>query len=292
MRITKNENFSQAYRLILWDLLNKPEYTCSPRGMQIREVTDAVISFTDPTSALYGNVRRPSQLKYIAGEFLWYFAGRNDIEFIQRFAKFWTNITNSDGTLNSAYGNLIFTRRNEQGLSQWDWAYQSLVKDPDTRQAIMHFNTPDHQRFDNKDFVCTLAANFHIRENKLNLTVSMRSNDAILGTPTDVAFFCMLQIQMHKLLKNTYPDLELGTYTHIAHSLHIYERHFDLVKEMLEKPFEPMNLPLLDGDFVNEKGEASEELLKIIEKIETNQDFSVKDQGALKWIYETIFSNE
>jgi len=40
----------------------------------------------------------------------------------------------------------------------------------------------------------------NIRDNKLNFSVSMRSNDAILGTPTDVAFFCLLQQQMLKLL--------------------------------------------------------------------------------------------
>jgi thymidylate synthase len=290
MRITKNKNFAEAYRLILWDLLNKPEYVCSPRGMQIREVTDAVISFADPKSALYHNVRRPSQLKYIAGEFLWYFGGRNDIDFIQRFAKFWTNITNTDGTLNSAYGNLIFTRKNEHGLSQWQWAYQSLVNDKDTRQAIMHFNTPDHQRFDNKDFVCTLSANFHIRENKLNLTVSMRSNDAILGTATDVAFFCMLQMQMHKLLKSTYPDLELGSYTHIAHSLHIYERHFQLVEDMLKESFDPMNLPDIDMNLIDESGNPTEELKKIIEKVETNSTHEVKELGAIKWIDDQIFN--
>ena len=60
---------------------------------------------------------------------------------------------NSDGTANSAYGNLLFTQKNKLGLSQWEWAYESLKRDKDTRQAIMHSNNSTHQDFKTKDFV-------------------------------------------------------------------------------------------------------------------------------------------
>jgi thymidylate synthase len=225
--------------------------------MQINEITDFSFTVENPLSCLYDNKRRGSQSKYIAAEFIWYFSGRRDLEFIEKYASFWKHVANPDGTLNSAYGHLLFNRKNEHGKTQWQWAYDSLVADKDTRQAIMHFNTPDHQRDGNKDFVCTLSGNFHIRENKLNLTINMRSNDAILGTATDVAFFCVLQIQMWYLLQEKYPNLELGTYTHYVHSMHIYERHFELVKEMLAEEFVPVKIPTMEDDFVDSKGNPS-----------------------------------
>ena len=255
--LIKAKTFAECYKDLLQNLLESPEYICSPRGMQINEITNLSFTIENPISCLYTNKRRSSQEKYIAAELIWYFSGRRDLKFIEKYASFWKQVANPDGTLNSAYGYLLFNRRNEHGKTQWQWAYDSLVSDKDTRQAIMHFNTPDHQRDGNKDFVCTLSGNFHIRENKLNLIIDMRSNDAILGTATDVAFFCILQIQMWYLLQEVYPDLELGTYTHHVHSMHIYERNFELVKEMLNEEFIPVKIPLMEDDFIDSKGNPS-----------------------------------
>jgi thymidylate synthase len=287
----KKATFAECYKELLYKLLNSPEYSCSPRGMTINEITDCSFVIENPLSCLYSNERRSSQEKYIAAEFLWYFSGRRDLEFIQNYASFWKQIANQDGTLNSAYGHLIFDRKNQFGKTQWEWAYDSLVADKDTRQAIMHFNTPDHQWNNNKDFVCTLTANFHIRENRLNLTIIMRSNDAILGTATDVAFFCIMQAQMFKLLKLTYPDLKLGTYTHFAHSLHIYERHFNLVKEMLEKDFVAKEIPMMEDNLVDKKGEASSFIKTYIQNLEAGQYLVLPENNSLEvWIAKKLMT--
>lgn len=293
MRVYRGETFADVYETALEDVLHFPEFETSPRGMQIREVTDAALVIEDPIECLYENERRSSQFKYIAAELIWYFTGRNDVEFIDKFAKFWKSIDNGDGTVNSAYGNLIFTEKNEHNTNQWQWAYNCLVNDKDSRQAIMHFNKPKHQWEGNKDFVCTLNGIFQIRDNRLHLTIDMRSNDLILGTPTDIPFFCLLQQQMLNLLRETYPDLEMGTYTHIAHSLHIYERHFDLVEDMLDEIFSPMSFPQIGENLVDSTGVPSESVLQIADEIITERDFVRRwDDLLLKWISTAIFTNE
>jgi thymidylate synthase len=102
--------------------------------------------------------------------------------------------------LNSSYGNLIFRELNEHGHTQYNWVIKSLLKDKDSRQAFMHFNKPRHQFQENKDQVCTLNAIFHIRDNKLNMTLTMRSNDVILGFMTDFTFFSILHQQVYLLV--------------------------------------------------------------------------------------------
>jgi thymidylate synthase len=199
------------------------------------------------------------RIQLLAAELVWYFAGDRGIEYITRYAKFWEHIASLDPetkkpVVNSAYGDLIFRKKNQYDYSQYHWAFESLANDKDTRQAIMHFNMPLHQYEGNKDFVCTLHGMFMIRDNKLNLTVSMRSNDAILGTPTDIPFFCTLQRHMFYHLKPLYPELELGTYKHQVHSMHVYERHFDLINEMLEHQFKAESLPDIDKAFINMDG--------------------------------------
>lgn len=256
MRIYQAETFASVYEEALYDLLKNPEYVTQPRDMKINEMCDVALEIGDPLSCLYENPERSSQYKYIAAELLWYFMGRNDVEYIAKFAKFWESIQNDDATVNSSYGYLLFNKKNEHGLTQYQWALESLIKDKDSRQAILHFNLPIHQRHGNKDFVCTVYAIFQIRENKLNFTVHMRSNDVILGLPTDIAFFALLQSQMLAHLKQEggYSDLAMGTYTHIANSFHIYERHFDLASRMVNYAFKPVSIPRVDVNLITSDG--------------------------------------
>lgn len=292
MKIYKGETFADVYQNALTDIINNPEYITSPRGMKINEVTNASLVIKDPKYCLYENARRSSQFKYIAGELIWYFTSRSDTDFITKFAKFWDSIDNGDGTVNSAYGNLIFSEKNKHGLNQYQWALNSLIKDKDSRQAILHFNKPKHQIYGNKDFVCTLNGIFQIRDNKLNFTVDMRSNDLILGTPTDIPFFCLLQIQAYEHLKKYYPDLELGTYTHIAHSLHVYERHFGLIKEMLNYSFNPMSFPNMREFLIDPNGNALNGIKEIETEIESNnKTIRTKDDPLHRWITDAIFQN-
>jgi thymidylate synthase len=258
------------------------------RGTTSKELLDVAIVIDDPTQCLYDNEVRGSQQKYIAAEFLWYYAGRNDVAFISKWAKFWETIQNPDGTANSAYGNLIFNEKNQYGITQYQWAIQSLMNDSSTRQAILHFNKPDHQYLTNKDFVCTMYANLHIRQNKLYMSVYMRSNDAIWGTPTDVAFFCSLQLQMFHHLKKVYPDLELGSYTHVANSYHVYDRHYKLAEEMLKSKFETASLPEIISNLVEIDGSPSQSLQTLMSAATSNEESYLIFQDGddlLKWIY-------
>ena len=254
--------------------------------MRILENTNVALVLENPLSCLYSNQRRSSQKKYISAELLWYFMGRKDVEFIKEYAKFWTSIQNEDGTVNSAYGNLIFTKKNRFGYSQYDWALKSLMKDRDSRQAVLHFNMPEHQYLTNKDFVCTMYAIFQLREDRLNLTVSMRSNDAILGLPTDVAFFATLQGQMLSHLKQKYPEIQLGTYTHIANSLHLYDHHFKLVEEMLDHQFVREEIPQVNLNLVYPDGSPSIDFKVLFDH--AAESCTAYPDSLYSWIYENI----
>jgi thymidylate synthase len=260
--------------------------------MEIKEISNAALVIDDPYFPLYENEVRSSQFKYIAGETVWYFTGRKDIKFIDKFSKFWKQLDNGDGTVNSAYGNLIFKEPLSDGRNQWQWALDSLIEDRDSRQAILHFNKPSHQWQGNKDFVCTLNGIFQIRDNRLNFTVDMRSNDLILGTATDIAFFCLLQQQMLSHLQLHYPNLKMGNYTHIVHSLHIYERHFDLVKRMLAGPFIQMSYPPLRKNLITTKGHPTDNMNLLEKDIYLNDVISADaiDDPLFRWL--SSYSND
>jgi thymidylate synthase len=286
MRIYSGDSFAEVYSQSLNDLYLNPQFETQPRGMKIKENLQVSLEIKNPLLSLYDNERRGSQNKYVAAELLWYFLGRNDVEFISEYAAFWKMIQNEDGTVNSSYGNLLFKSKNRYGSTQYQWAIDCLKHDKDSRQAIMHFNLPEHQYHSNKDFVCTMYGIFHIRNNKLFLTINMRSNDAILGTATDIAFFTVLQQQALKHLQVTYPELTLGSYTHIVDSYHIYERHFDLVKDMISKEWKPVQFPTLDENLININGNPTN-TLTLLEKYHKDP-MLVSNDGIYSWIQNNI----
>ena len=252
--IPVRENFAEIYDTMLGSVVHHPHYVCQPRNLKIKERLNESYALIDPTQNLFKNEVRSIPLKYIAGELIWYFSGDNRIENIVDYSSFWDNIKNPDGTLNSAYGDLIFKRKNEHGFSQWQWAHMSLVKDKDSRQALMYFGRPDFQYQSNKDFVCTCFAQFFIRDNHLSMHVTMRSNDIIKGTTFDVPFFTLLQQNMYLLLKEEYPELQLGNYVHNAMSLHLYEDNFKLAEDMLQTEFVSSSTPPMIKPLVDERG--------------------------------------
>ena len=238
MKVFKGTSFAEVYASSLNELMKYPQYTASPRGMAIKEFQPCTLVIEDPTLCLYDNIRRSSQYKYIAAELIWYFMGRKDVEFIEKYASFWGVIANEDETVNSAYGNLRFNEKNEYGLSQWQWAFQTLKSDKDSRQAIMLFNKPHYQWLGNKDVICTLNAIFNIRDNKLNAHINMRSQNTAIVLQMDIYIHARLMLHVMRELNNNYDDeLQLGTMSYHMVSGHVYERDLKYVQDFIGPPF-------------------------------------------------------
>ncbi len=256
-------NVSEAYLGTLADVYFNPDVKSSPRGQPCREKLDYTFRVLQPTDAAIvtkDSERNRTIASYTAKEVELYDSCTNKAEDFGRASKFWLSLANPDGTVNSAYGHLIWSKRShgsdfetetyvthpstkpgEGTISQvrpvrrtpWEWARQSLIDDKDTRQAILRFSLPEHQWKGNKDQTCTMHGNFLIRNDELHLSVVMRSNDLTLGLVYDLPWFCGLMDKMIEELKPHYPNLKKGHYTHTVHSLHIYERNEEMVKKML-----------------------------------------------------------
>jgi thymidylate synthase len=89
----------------------------------------------------------------------------------------------------------------------------------------------------------------------------MRSQDEFTGRIFDVPFFVLLQEQMLRHLIYIYPELKLGSYTHITHSSHIYQKDFPIIEDMLKHEFIPDALPPLQQDLVDANGKPTKAFL-------------------------------
>lgn len=245
MRMIVGSTFADVYEKSMDLLLNNPEYKTRPRGLDIHECLNVGLVIEDPTKNLFKYEDKSLTLPtgYVKKEMCLYLMATDDAKMFSTASKFWDSIKTKDGKTNSAYGNLIFNPSLKDGRSQFDWAFDSLKADKDSRQAFMRYNNTCHQYNGNKDVPCTFIQAFHIRDNKLHSTVEMRSNDLVKGTTYDIPSFILFQRLMLLRLREVYPDLELGKYCHIASSFHLYSSDFELVEKRLQNKIQSNSYP-------------------------------------------------
>ena len=222
------DSMDDVHECIVQELLENPDYESAPRGQPIKELIGASFTLMNPRARLIASPTRAVNYGFAVGELCWYARGEEDLATMAYYNKRMPAFSDDGKTLNSAYGCRMF---GTSLFSQWENVMTELLKDPDSRRAMMIINQP----FDlgkavtagSKDVPCTLALQLLIRDRRLCMSVTMRSNDVWWGMPYDVfSFTCLQEAFLYQLQGAGVPVDELGPYHHHAGSLHLYDRHF------------------------------------------------------------------
>ena len=215
----------------LWD----KSFVIDRNGMTTIELLGASFLATEPS--IFGT---PNQ-EYIDSEINWYDSQSTNINDIKEFEdppKCWQQSANKHGEINSNYGHLIFS---DKYHNQYGQVLDELIRNPDSRRACMVYNRPsiwmEYNENNKNDFICTNSVTYYIRDNILHAVVQMRSNDVVFGYKNDYAW--QFEI-MNRLVKDwndckfeeydTGDKISLGSMIWQVQNLHVYERHFHLVK--------------------------------------------------------------
>ncbi len=228
-------------------LIESPDFKPSPRGQPIHELVASGFELTNPRDRLIMSPARATNYGFGVGELCWYIRGDSDLETMTYYNKRMSQFSDDGKTINSAYGMRMFEPKCGSGYSQWDMCIHELKEDPASRRAVIHINQP-HDLYKatcpdgSKDVPCTMSLQFMIRDLKLVLHVTMRSNDIVWGLPYDAfSFTCLQECMLYELVAEGVPVNDLGSYHHTATSLHVYDRHLDMAAkvangEEFEKP--------------------------------------------------------
>lgn len=152
---------------------------------------------------------------YAELEWQWYLSENRNVSEIKKHAKIWDKMHNGDNIVNSNYG----YQWNRNG--QLDYIIEELTRNKNSRRAVLTIYDGKDHKIHQFDTPCTLNIVFNITNNKLNMSVLMRSNDLWFGFCNDQFCFSMLQ----KLVSDRL-GIEIGWYYHFVNNLHIYERHY------------------------------------------------------------------
>tara|TARA_R100000781_G_scaffold65799_1_gene41394 strand:+ start:174 stop:845 length:672 start_codon:yes stop_codon:yes gene_type:complete len=175
------------------------------------------IGFTilEPKARIITSKHRDWKHKYAEAEWQWYLSGDQNIsklgEIYGKIPEIWKRMADKKGNVNSNYG-WQWIRNN-----QIDKVVDILKNYRETRQAtISIYDGKEIDKYKH-DTPCTYAIQFTIVENRLNMCVTMRSNDLWYGFCNDQYCFSKLQ----ELVANRI-NMEMGTYYHFAHNFHLY----------------------------------------------------------------------
>lgn len=178
-------------------------------------------SFIADEESIFGT----PNIDYIEKEIRWYNSKSRNVYDMHNPPKIWKDIADKDGNINSNYGWCIFSSDNHR---QYNRVLEHLNNNPHTRQATMIYNRPtmhdDSISNGMRDFMCTNAVNYELRDGRLSCVVQMRSNDCVFGYKNDYAW----QLYILKKLANSL-NVQIGDIHWQVASLHIYPRHFELI---------------------------------------------------------------
>lgn len=228
MRIVK-ATLDDALLALYTALLGHAPNVLATRGSNT-EQRGVLIEIERPRARLSRSETR-GMLFSALGEFLWYLTGDNRLDFIEPYIPRYRKESEDGGvTVYGGYGRRIFQQRGQDQLRN---VLALLLKQPSSRKAVIQLFNAEDIADKHKEVPCTTTLQFLRRDEKIEMIVTMRSNDAYLGFPHDVFCFTMLQEVIARTL-----DCEVGLYRHFAGSMHLYDRDRADAQKLVDERFQ------------------------------------------------------
>ena len=144
----------------------------------------------------------------------------------------WDEWAQPDGTIGKAYGYQLGVKHiyPEGEFDQVDRVLYDLKHNPASRRILTSiFNHADLHEMALAP--CAYSMTFNVTGNTLNAILNQRSQDMLTAYNWNV---CQYAALVHMFAQVS--GLQVGELVHVIADCHIYDRHVDLVKKMLDNP--------------------------------------------------------
>ena len=144
----------------------------------------------------------------------------------------WDEWADENGTIGKAYGYLLGVKHKypEGEFDQVDRVLYDLKHNPASRRILTNiFNHADLHAMGLAP--CAYSMTFNVTGNTLNAILNQRSQDMLTANNWNV---CQYAALVHMFAQVS--GLQVGELVHVIADCHIYDRHVDLVKKMLDNP--------------------------------------------------------
>ena len=178
----------------------------------------------------------------------------------------WDSWADETGSIGKAYGYQLGKKAiyAEGEFDQVDRVLFDLKNNPHSRRIMTNiYNFEDLHEM--HLYPCAYSMTFNVAGDKLNGILNQRSNDMLTANNWNVLQYSLLIMMFAQV-----SGLKPGELVHVISDAHIYDRHVDLVKEVIAKP------------------QHKAPTLKINPNIKNFYDFRVEDFELVDYEYEKL----
>ena len=186
---------------------------------------------------------RPTAIRLAFDELLWIWQKKsNNIKDLN--SHIWDQWAYENGSIGKAYGyQLGIPYKFKQGeMDQVDNVLWLLKNDRYSRRIMTNmYNFADLSEMGLEP--CAYSMTFNVKGNTLNAILNQRSQDVLTANNWNVVQYSLLLMMMAQV-----SGLKAGELVHVIADAHIYDRHVDIVKELIERPQYPAPKVRLNPD--------------------------------------------
>jgi len=275
-------NISYATAASLSALIERGADATVHGDTQTKELLHRLTILERPTERFLFLPGRQNDLFAQIAEALWVLAGRNDLDWLERYLVRAKDFSDDGGrTWRAGYGPRL---RNWAGtVDQVAEVRRLLLRDPSTRRAVISLFDPSTDFGESKDCPCNNWLSWIIRAGRLHMSVAIRSNDILWGFSGANAFEWSV---LHEMMAY-WTGAEVGSATYFATSLHLYERHYERAQAIATRfhGLSPYNFGVLRSPFAtswDEMKETLEDWFKLEERIRADPDAPILKGPSLR----------
>ena len=181
---------------------------------------------------------RKVYFKSCIDELLWIWQKKSNIVHELR-SHIWDSWADENGTIGKAYGYQLGVKHHypEGEFDQVDRVLFDLKNHPESRRIMTNIYN-HHDLSEMGLYPCAYSVTLNVTGDRLNMILNQRSQDMLVANNWNV---CQYAILLHMFARVS--GFKPGELVHVIADAHIYDRHVDAVKKVLDlEPFEAPGL--------------------------------------------------
>lgn len=177
---------------------------------------------------------RKTYVKSAVDEMLWIWQKKsNNIHDLH--SHIWDEWADADGSIGKAYGYQLGVKHQykEGMMDQVDRVIYDLKNNPYSRRIMTNIYV--HQDLHEMNlYPCAYSMTFNVTDGRLNAILNQRSQDVLAANNWNVVQYSVLVYMLAQVC-----SLQPGELVHVIADAHIYDRHVEIIKELIERPTYP-----------------------------------------------------
>ena len=195
---------------------------------------------------------RRTALKSAMDEILWIYQKKSN-KICDLKSHIWDQWQDENGTIGTAYGYVVGEKFMYKGseIDQMDYVLKQLKENPYSRRIMTNLYQFKYLATGKLD-PCCYSATYNVTKEKysdklvLNMLLNQRSQDMIAANNWNVAQYAILLMMVAQV-----NDMIPGELVHVIADCHIYDRHIDIAKELIDRPEHPAPKVWLNPEIKN-----------------------------------------